>query len=91
MKSFCCISSKKDWQDSLQLCKRVKDKTGIIISVLNSSDSTVDFDAVLYIHSKSAIEDSQVSKWLKEASDLNKTFIPVIIGGNIISNKFLIF
>ena len=90
-KSICCISSKRDWQDSLQLCKRVKDKTGIIISVLNSSDSTVDFDAVLYIHSKSAIEDSQVSKWLKEASDLNKTFIPVIIGGNIISNKFLIF
>ncbi len=90
-KTICCISSKRDWQDSLQLCKRVKDKTGIIISVLNSSDSTVDFDAVLYIHSKSAIEDSQVYKWLKEASDLNKTFIPVIIGGNIFSNKFLIF
>ena len=84
MKSFCCISSKKDWQDSLQLCKRVKEMIGINISVLNSSDTTIDYDVVIYIHSKHAIADLQVLKWLKEASDLNKTFIPVIIGGNII-------
>ena len=91
MKSFCCISSKKDWQDSLQLSKRVKEMIGINISVLNSSDTTIDYDVVIYIHSKHAIADLQVLKWLKEASDLNKTFIPVIIGGNIISNKYLEF
>ena len=91
MKSFCCISSKKDWQDSLQLCKRVKEKIGINISVLNSSDTTIYYDVVIYIHSKHAIGDLQVLKWLKEASDLNKTFIPVIIGGNVISNKYLEF
>lgn len=86
-KSICCISSKRDWHLGYQLCKRVKDKTGIEITVLNSSDTTVDFDIVVYIHSKNAIEDSRVLKWLKEASDLNKTFIPVIIGGNWLSNK----
>ena len=86
-KSICCISSKKDWHIGYQLCNRVKDKTGIQITVLNSSDTTVDFDIVVYIHTKNAIEDPQILKWLKEASDLNKTFIPVIIGGNWLSNK----
>ena len=86
-KSICCISSKRDWHLGYQLCKRVKDKTGIEITVLNSSDTTVDFDVVVYIHTKNAIEDPQILNWLKEASDLNKTFIPVIIGGNWLSNK----
>lgn len=86
-KSICCISSKRDWHLGYQLCKRVKDKTGIEITVLNSSDTTVDFDVVVYIHTKNAIEDPQLLNWLKEACDLNKTFIPVIIGGNWLSNK----
>jgi len=87
IKTICCISSKKDWHDTMQLCKRVKDKTGIEFSILSSTDAIIDYDTVIYIHSKNAVEDAQVEKWLKEASDLNKTFIPVIIGGNWLSNK----
>ena len=90
-KSICCISSKKEWQECNQLCALVKDKTGITVSALTSLSSTVDYDVVVYIHSKYATEDAQVAKWLKEASDLNKTFVPVILGGNVLSNKILIY
>ena len=90
-KSICCISSKKEWQECNQLCALVKDKTGITVSALTSLSSTVDYDVVVYIHSKYATEDAQVAKWLKEASDLNKTFVPVLLGGNVLSNKILIY
>jgi len=90
-KTICCISSKKDWQESIKLCKFIYDKTGISISVLNSMDSVVNYDVVIYVHSKNSAEDGQIQKWLKEASDLNKMFVPVIIGGNVISNKYLAY
>jgi len=89
-KSICCISAKADWYESSKLCKTINEKFGIFIDVLNSDGTVQDYDVIIYVHSSKSNSDQIVNKWLKEASDLNKSFLPVVLGGSWISNKTII-
>ena len=67
----------------------VRNYTKVNIILMSHSESIADFEVAVFVLSKESLEDEQVGKWLKEASDLNKTFIPVILGGNFITNWLL--
>lgn len=85
-KKICCISAKADWEAAFQLCRSVKDELGISVDVLSARHTVQNYDVVIYVHSSRCASDAVINKWLKEASDLNKTFLPVILGGNIFSD-----
>jgi len=57
--------------------------------MITSSESVIDYEVVIFVLSKDAMQDAIVTKSLKEASDLNKLFLPVILGGNLFSNWLL--
>lgn len=89
-KTICCISAKADWYESSKLCKIIKEKLGVDIDTLGSDGTIQEYDIIIYVHSSKSSTDKVLCKWLKEACDLNKTFLPVIIGGSWISNKSVI-
>lgn len=89
MKKICCICSKDMTSNTENLLSLVRDYTKVNIILMSSSESIADFEVVVFVLSTESIEDEQVKMWVKEASDLNKTFIPVIIGGNFFTNWLL--
>jgi len=91
-KTICCISSNGNYSHAEKLCLDIKKYLGVSITMANSADFPVqDYDVVLYVHSKESLSDTTVCNLLIQAYNLNKTFLPVIIGGTYFHNLILKF
>lgn len=89
MKKICCICSEGVADQANELISLVHKYTGIDVELLLSTESVVDYEVAIFVLSKDALKDDTVARHLKEASDLNRTFIPVIVGGNMLSSWLL--
>ena len=79
MKRFCCIGPVSS-HDS-EFFYVVRKYTKVQIDWLRPSDSVEEYDVVVFVLSEEVLSNEKI-KQLKEASDLNKIFLPVILGGN---------
>ena len=89
MKKICCICSVEDTSQVQEMLNLIRRYTKVNVILITSSESIVDFDVMVFVLSKDALADEKVLQYIKEASDLNKTFIPVIIGGSFFTNWLL--
>lgn len=86
MNKVCCICSQSTIGIARDLLALVHKHTGVSVHLLSPGDSVADYEVVLYVLSKDSMKDEAVTAQLVEASHLNKTFIPVIPGGNWFSS-----
>ena len=89
MKKICCICSVEATPQVQEMLNLIRRYTKVNVILITSSESFVGFDVVFFVLSKDALADEKVLHYIKEASGLNKTFIPVIIGGNFFTNWLL--
>ena len=89
MKKICCISSIEVTSQVQEMLNLIRKHTKVNTILITPSESIMDFDVVIFVLSKDALSDEFVLNNLKEASDLNKTFVPVILGGNFFTNWLL--
>lgn len=82
MKKICCVCSQDISSQTEELLLMIREYTKNKITLISPSESIADFEVVVFVLSKESRHDESVALQLKEASDLNKTFIPVILGGN---------
>ena len=88
-KKICCIASSDVMNEVLLLLDDIQSRIHLSIPILDETQSVVDFEVVIFVLSNGAKTDSGIAVQLKEASDLNKSFLPVIIGGNWWKNWLL--
>lgn len=89
MKKICCICSIEATSQVQEMLNLIRRYTKVNTILITPSESIVDFDVVIFVLSKDALSDEFVLNNIKFASDLNKTFVPVIIGGNFFTNWLL--
>lgn len=79
---ICCIASSDSLSDTENLLKEIRSRIKIDIPLLKSYQSVIKYDIFVFVLSKGAINNADIRRQVKEACDLNKTFLPIIIGGN---------
>ncbi len=89
LKKYCCIAADDSMAAANSLIDEISRRIGLSIAILGSTESTVEYEVVMIIISKGLVKDACLSSQLKEARDLNKTFIPVILAGNWINRLLL--
>lgn len=89
LKKYCCIVADDSLAAAKELMSEIDKHIGLSIAILNNTESTVEYGVVLIVISKGLMKDACLERQLKEARDLNKTFIPVILAGNWINRLLL--
>lgn len=89
LKKYCCIVADDSLTAAKELMSEIDKHIGLSIAILNNTESTVEYGVVLIVISKGLMKDACLERQLKEARDLNKTFIPVILTGNWINRLLL--
>jgi len=89
LKKYCCIVADDSLTAAKELMSEIDKHIGLSIAILNNTESTVEYGVVLIVISKGLMKDACLERQLKEARDLNKTFIPVILAGNWINRLLL--
>lgn len=88
-KKICCIASSDIDQKVRELLDEIQSRIHLTIPVLVPNDSVVDYEVVISVLSDGARNDNDVLTLLKEASNLNKIFLPIIFSGSTLKNWFL--
>ena len=79
-KKICCIGTHETESIVQELIiNKIYQCLNINIIRLGEEDSVLDYDVILYIHTKEANNDKNIQRQLKEGSDLNKTFLPIVM------------
>ena len=81
-KKICCIAAADVQQEVRTLLDDIRSRIRLAIPILGKNNSVVDYEVAIFVLSGEAKQDECVNVLLKEASDLNKIFLPVILGGN---------
>lgn len=89
LKKYCCIVADDSLAAAKELMSEIDKHIGLSIAILNNTESSVEYGVVLIVISKGLMKDACLERQLKEARDLNKTFIPVILAGNWINRLLL--
>ena len=84
-----CICSSADKEQTETFLEEILRRTNILVVIAETEESVMTSDIVIYVHSSNCINDEKVSRLLKTAYYVNKAFIPVIIGGNAVTNTYL--
>ena len=89
-KTICCLTSNHLLSQAEHLCADIYRHINVQVAIATGADFPIqNYDVILYVHSKDALSDSTVRSLLKKASDMNKIFLPVIIGGSFFGNLIL--
>ena len=78
-KKICCIAAADVQQEVRTLLDDIRSRIHLTIPILGKNNSVVDYEVVIFVLSGEAKQDECVNVLLKEASDLNKIFLPVIL------------
>lgn len=84
-----CICSYKDIDKVHDFLDDIYSRSSLSIRISDTEDSVISSDVILYVHSANCLNDETVSSFLRIAYNVNKTFIPFILGGNAITNSYL--
>lgn len=90
-KKICTLAASDIEEDARVLLDEIRQRIHLAIPLLASGGNVADYDVVIFVLSRAAAHDESIGSRLKEASGLNKTFIPVIFGGNPWKNLYLRF
>ena len=81
-KKICCIASSDSLSDTENLLKEIRSRIKVDIPLLKSYHSVMNYEIVVFVLSKGSTNNVDIRRKIKEACDLNKIFLPIIIGGN---------
>jgi len=84
-----CICSINDTEQVQDFLNDILCRSNILVSIVDKEDAVISSDIIIYVHSSNCISDTSVLNLLTVASHVNKTFIPIILGGNTVSNTYL--
>ena len=88
-KKICCIADTDIKPKVMMLLEEIQSRINLTIPLLGDNDSVVEYEVVLFVLSNGAHNNPRIQTLLKEASDLNKIFLPSIIGNGLIKNLLL--
>ena len=71
------------------LLEEIQSRIDLTIPLLGDNDSVVEYEVVFFVLSNGASKNPCIQTLLKEASDLNKIFLPAIIGEGWFKNWLL--
>lgn len=78
--TICCITSESLFKQAELLCLDIQKYLNVKVDIANTKDFPIqNFDVILYVHSQKSSQSYLADTLLKIASDLNKTFVPVIV------------
>lgn len=88
-RKICCIHACDVEREVKALLDDIRFRIHQTIPVLLPHDSVAGYEVFVFVLSPAALTDSRLERRLKEVSDLNRIFLPVIIGGNSFTNWLL--
>ena len=88
-KKICCIADTDIKPKVMVLLEEIQSRINLTIPLLGDNDSVVEYEVVIFVLSNGAHNNPSIQTLLKEASDLNKIFLPPIIGNGLIKNLLL--
>lgn len=88
-KKICCIADTDIKSKVMVLLEEIQWRINLTIPLLSDNDSVVEYEVVIFVLSNGARNNPSIQTLLKEASDLNKIFLPSIIGNGLIKNWLL--
>ena len=88
-KKICCIADIDIKPKVMVLLEEIQSRINLTIPLLGDNDSVVEYEVVIFVLSNGAHNNPSIQTLLKEASDLNKIFLPSIIGNVLIKNWLL--